>query len=113
MYQDEATFEQAGTIFRHWAEKGIGCEVKSFPTRQRSKVIGAVVVGRKPKWHFRFAERFNGKSFQRFLNRLVNHYQGTKIHMVVDNASFHKTKELRTWLAENEDDIELHYLPPY
>jgi hypothetical protein len=102
MYQDEATFELAGTVLRHWAEKGVGCEVKSFPTRKRSKVMGAVVVGRNPKWHFSFTERFNGKNLRRFLKRLVNHYQGTKIHMIVDNACFHKTKELSKWLNNSE-----------
>lgn len=100
-------------MFRHWAEKGVGCEVKSFPTRKRSKVMGAVVVGDNSKWHFSFTERFNGKNFQRFLNRLVNHYQATKIHLIVDNARFHKTKELNKWLNQNVDKIELHFLPPY
>jgi len=113
IYQDEATFEQAGTVCQHWAEKGVGCEVKSFPTRKRAKVIGAVVVGAKPKWHFSFTERFNGKSFLRFLKRLVKHYQGTKIHMIVDNARFHKTKEIGKWLKKNTHKIELHFLPPY
>lgn len=34
--------------------------------RKRAKVIGAVVVGAEPKWHFSFADRFNGKAFWRF-----------------------------------------------
>ncbi|MGC8907055.1 MAG: IS630 family transposase [Desulfomonilaceae bacterium] len=104
MYADEACFEQSGTLYRHWAERGVGQEVKSFPTRKKAKVIGAVVVGVRPKWHFKWADRFNGKTFLRFLKRLARHYTGRKIYLILDNAK---------WLEANPDKMELHFLPPY
>ena len=33
LYQDEASFQQSGTLTHTWCYKGKGCEVKSFPTR--------------------------------------------------------------------------------
>ena len=63
MYQDEVSFKQAGSIFRHWALKGIGCVVKTPPTRKSLKVMGAVTVGDNPKFHFRFVNWFNTESF--------------------------------------------------
>ena len=113
MYGDEASFEQSGTLCRHWAERGVGHEVKSFPTRKKAKVIGAVVMGADPKWHFSWVDRFNGTTFLRFLKRLVRHYKGRKIHLIVDNARYHKTKEISTWLKDKTDKIEIHPLPPY
>ncbi len=113
MYGDEASFEQSGTNCRHWAEKGVGHEVKSFPTRKKAKVIGAVVLGSKPKWHFSSVDRFNGKTFWRFLKRRVRHYKGRKIHLIVDNARYHRTQEIHRWLKVNTNKIEVHFLPPY
>lgn len=113
MYGDEASFEQSGTLCRHWAEKGVGHEVKSFPTRKKAKVIGAVVVGSKPKWHFSCVDWFNGETFWRFLKRLVRHYKGRKIYLIVDNARYHRTKEIHRWLKANTEKIEVHFLPPY
>jgi ATP-dependent exoDNAse (exonuclease V) alpha subunit len=43
--EDEVSFKQAGSFFPHWALKGIGCVVKTPPTRKSLKVIGAVTVG--------------------------------------------------------------------
>jgi hypothetical protein len=59
LYEDEAVFQQSGTISRTWAKKGIGTEVKSEPCRESVKAYGAVNVTeeKKPLWHFHFAER--------------------------------------------------------
>jgi transposase len=113
MYQDEASFKQSGSIYRHWALQGIGCEVKTPPTRASLKVMGAVAVGHDPKFHFRFVDWFNTDSFLKFLNQLVSRYRKQKIHLVVDNAKYHKGPTVREWLEDKQDRIELHYLPPY
>ena len=113
MYQDEASFKQAGSIYRHWALKGIGCVVKTPPTRKSLKVMGAVTVGNDPKFHFRFVNWFNTKSFLSFLDQLLSRYKDQKIHLILDNAKYHKGPEVRKWLNGKQARIELHYLPPY
>lgn len=113
MYQDEVSFKQAGSIYRHWALKGIGCEVKTPPTRNSVKVMGAVTVGDNPKFHFRFVKWFNTESFLGFLNQLISRYKDRKVHLIVDNAPYHKGPKVREWLKGQENRIELHYLPPY
>lgn len=50
--------------------------------------------------------------FLEFLIRLVKHKR-QKIFLVVDGHSAHGTKEVKAWLAENKDKIELFLLPPY
>jgi len=98
MYQDEVSFKQAGSIYRHWALKGIGCVVKTPPTRKSLKVMGAVTVGNDPKFHFRFVNWFNTKSFLSFLDQLISRYKNQKIHLILDNAKYHKGPEVRKWL---------------
>jgi len=75
--------------------------------------MGAVRVGEQPGWHFRFVERYNADSFLTFLEYLLRYYKGTKIHLVVDNAQWHKTKGIRKWLQEISHLIEVHFLPKY
>lgn len=113
MYQDEVTFKQAGSIYRHWALKGIGYEVKTPPTRDSIKAMGAVTVGDNPKFHFRFVKWYNTESFLSFLNQLISRYKERKVHLIVDNAPYHKGPKVREWLQGKENRIELHYLPPY
>lgn len=113
MYQDEVSCKQAGSIFRHWALKGIGCVVKSPPTRKSLKVMGAVTIGNDPKFHFRFVPWFNTTTFLTFLDQLLSRHKGKKIHLILDNAKYHKGPEVRRWLKGKENRIELHYLPPY
>lgn len=113
MYQDEASFKQSGSIYQHWALRGIGCQVKSPATQKTLKVMGAVTTGEKPKFHFRFVDWFNGDSFLVFLKQLVSRYKERKIHLIVDNASYHRAPKVREWLKKNKARIELHFLPPY
>lgn len=115
MYEDEASFQVQGTMTRTWALRGKGCEVLSKPCRESMKVFGALTVEDNPRLNFRFAETFNGDSFLRFIQHLVRHYAGTKIHLVVDNVKYHHSLQVREWLdsKENKEKIEIHYLPPY
>lgn len=113
IFQDEVSFKLAGSIYRHWALKGIGCEVMSPPTRNSLKVMGAVTTGDRPKFHFRFVNWFNSDSFLAFLNQLISRYKGRKIHLIVDNARYHKSSKVKQWLKDKDHLIELHYLPPY
>jgi putative transposase len=113
MYQDEVSFKQSGSIYRHWILKGIGSEVKTPPKRDSLKVTGAVTVGNNPKFHFRFVNWFNTDNFLTFLNQLISRYPDRKIHLILDNAKYHKGPKVKEWLKGKEDRIELHYLPPY
>jgi transposase len=113
MYEDEVLFKQSGSIYRHWARKGIGSQVKSFPGRKSVKVIGAVVIQERPKFHFRFVDVFNTQTYLMFLKQLVRQYDGRRIHLIADNAGWHKTRDILEWAAANHEKIELHFLPPY
>ena len=40
-------------------------------------------------------------------------FNGSKILLIVDNASPHKSKKVKEWLKDNSQKIKLLYLPPY
>jgi len=113
VYGDEASFQQSGTVHRSWAPVGKGFYVFAPPVRKSAKVIGAVQIGKAPKWHFRLVDWFNADSFIAFLDQLLQHYNGTKIHFITDNAKYHKGPKVRDWLNGKEALIELHFIPPY
>lgn len=87
--------------------------VKTPPTRKSLKVMGAVTVGNHPKFHFRFVNWFNTDSFLSFLDQLISRYKDRKIHLILDNAKYHKGPQVKEWLQDKQQRIELHYLPPY
>lgn len=114
MYEDEASFRQSGSRTHTWCAVGIGCEAMSFPTRKSIKVFGAIKVGVIPKWHFRFEkEKFNGDSFIGMLKQLIRRYPERKIHLIIDNAPYHKGPKVREWLEAHRTSIKVHLLPKY
>ncbi len=57
---------------------------------------------------------FNAETFQLFLAQLIRHKRkGKTIVVIVDNASWHKSRELQPWLEAHKGIIRLDYLPPY
>jgi transposase len=113
MYEDEVLFRQSGSIYRHWARRGLGSQVKSFPGRISIKAIGAVTIDKQPKFHFRFVDTFNSTTYLKFLEQLVRQYKGRRIHLIADNAKWHKSPVVMKWAEANQDKIELHFLPKY
>lgn len=76
-------------------------------------VYGASSISAKGRMHFMvFTETFDAKVMCRFLDRLIGHFD-RKIHLVVDGHSAHRSRAVRTWLADHADRIELHFLPSY
>lgn len=86
-----------------------------MPTRGERKtahVFGAVSL--EAEWSWQFAPVFNGHTFHLFLLHLVEHFEGRKVFMVIDNGACHwLDDDGKQWLADNGEKIELHRLPPY
>jgi transposase len=114
MYEDEASFQQSGSLTHTWCVVGRGCEVMSFPTRKSIKTFGAIRIDEDPQWHFRFEkDKFNSDSFIGLLNQLIRQYPDRKIHLITDNARYHKGPKVRKWLEGKANRIEFHFLPEY
>lgn len=112
IFEDEAVFQQAGTMTRTWAPVGVGWVVLSEPCKKSVKAMGAVTVSDQPKWYFRFVPVFNSHTFLAFLKQLVRRV-GKKIFLILDNARYHHARLLQAWLHDHRRQIELCFLPPY
>ena len=75
--------------------------------------MGAVAVGTNPQWYFRFAAVFNSDSFLALLKQLFRQCRGRRIHLVADNATYHKAREVMQWVEKTLAKIELPFLPTY
>jgi transposase len=49
--------------------------------------------------------------FRDFMNRVVKHYEGKEIHVILDNLSTHKPKR-DLWLARHPN-VHCHYTPTH
>jgi transposase len=106
-------FQQSGTTQKTWAIRGEGTEVESMPCRRSMKYFGAISLDKDPQWIFRATERFNSDSFKRFLKQIMKRIPKKKIYLVLDNARYHHAQKIKDFLAENEDRIQLIFLPSY
>lgn len=62
------------------------------------------------------ASKFNAVSFERFLQKFLKkrtRRKKKKALLVLDNARYHKAHELKDYLEEVKDRLELLFLPPY
>ena len=54
----------------------------------------------------------NSENFLKFLKKIDRKYRNKKIHIIVDNLSVHKHKDVKEWVA-GKRKITLHFTPTY
>lgn len=54
----------------------------------------------------------NAENFLKFLKKLDRKYRNKKLHIIADNLSIHKHKDVKQWL-ERKRKIQLHFTPTY
>lgn len=54
----------------------------------------------------------NSENFLKFLKKIDRKYRNKKIHVIVDNLSVHKHKDVKEWVA-GKRKITLHFTPTY
>ncbi len=57
-------------------------------------------------------DKNNSKNFLKFLKKLDRTYRNKKLHIILDNLSVHKNKEVKAWL-KGKRKIKLHFTPTY
>lgn len=83
--------------------------------RKSVKVFGAVSL-KKAKFIYRREPVFNAKTYLCFLEQMArscHKRRGHRIHLIQDNASYHKDKNVWRWFGENRKWLEVHQLPAY
>lgn len=57
-------------------------------------------------------ESNNSENFLKFLKSLDRKYRNKKLHIIADNLSVHKHKDIQEWLSSKRK-IQLHFTPTY
>lgn len=112
IFQDEVEIHLHPALARQWAPVGQQPEVPA-PGKNEKRVVYGGVDYRTGVLTYTVAATKCGAEFLAFLIFLVKTYAGRKIRLVCDNGRFHHTKAVQAWLAENQDKIEVFWLPPY
>lgn len=109
LYQDETSFHLLPVLRKMWMK--IGEQVKILTPKNWNKcfsVFGALnpLSG---EIIFEIFERKNGTNFITFIELLLKKYP-KDIYLVVDRATYHRSKLVKEWLAKNTR-VHLIYLP--
>lgn len=109
--EDEVHFQRHSTLTRMWAPKGQQPRVLSASTRQKVGFFGALNLKTGCLLTME-ASTFNGATFGDFIRYLLQRTQD-RLHLILDNASFHKSRDLRDLFIENQDRLVRVFLPSY
>jgi transposase len=85
--------------------------VISASTRQKVGFFGVVNV-KSGQLLTRESKVFNGANFLSFVRSLVKQTKG-KNYLILDNARWHSSKDLKDYLAKHKRKLVCVYLPPY
>jgi transposase len=95
-----------------WIKKGQEKAIATNSGRQRVNINGVVNID-SLQMTVDFAESINGASTIRLFEKIDKLYpSANRIHIVLDNAKYYHSYEVRDGLAKHKR-IKLHYLPPY
>jgi len=112
IFQDETELHRLPTLHRLWGLKGKQSEIPSPGQNTKVVVYGGVDYATGRIVHT-VAPTKSGWNFIAFLVVLLKVYAGRKICLVCDNARFHHTKAVNTFLADHVERLRIFWLPPY
>jgi transposase len=95
-----------------WTRRGVRPVIPAAGTNKRLCIYGALNY-RTGQSHYMVHPKKNGQQFAEFLRQLVEANSERRLVLVIDNASYHRTKAVRAVLAEHRDHVFVVWLPPY
>ena len=108
---DETGLRSDDVRGRGYAPRGKTPIVLANANRSKLSVISTVTNKGQMRWKV-FSGALNAKIMIGFMKRLV-HGREKRIFLILDNLRVHHSKEVKKWLKENEDKIQIFYLPSY
>jgi len=127
-FWDESGFSLRVLRRKLWGKKGTRKKITGQRRKGRVNVMGAVRYSDKKRL-VDFVPKGNGDNFYLTLKTLYQEVknewifkgnqaedfvsQGTKIIIILDNASFHKKEDILKKIAQEMPNLILEFLPPY
>lgn len=111
LWLDQTGLRSDAAVGRTWAPVGRTPVVGKTGKRFGVNVMAA--ISNKGELYFTcYRGSFTGAVFLDYLDRLVRHLD-RKIYLIVDRHPVHRRVNVRDWLAEHGDQIQMHFLPGY
>jgi len=116
VFEDEASFRLQSTLHQTWAPRGVQPIIPTHIHRNTQKIFGAVTLHSGQFIYRHELESFNADTYKAFIEEDVLpafYRKNHRVYYIQDNASYHKDKDLWTWLKEKQTYINVINLPPY
>ena len=110
-YFDSTILQIGGSKQALWCKKGKKKYLLNTGNRQR-KILSACIHVSSGETLFHVSTKLNSAEFINFLISLLGQFPGQKLFLIVDNASWHKSKATREFVA-GQDRLHLVFLPAY
>lgn len=109
--EDEVHFQRHTSITRMWSIKGSQPQIASASTREKIGFFGAINL-KSGRLLMKKEQTFNSNTFYDFIKHILRHSRG-KIYLILDNARWHRAKELKVFVQKKHNRIKLIFLPSY
>ena len=106
--EDEAAVQRSQNPAYGWRPTGGREQVRTSFSRESVRIFGAMS---QDELRIKIVESTNSETFQEFLEEIRR--DRPRLFMVLDNASYHKSKAVREYVESTGGDVELEFLPPY
>lgn len=116
VHEDEASFRQEPTLHQTWAVKGCQPKVPTKGQRNTQKILGAVSLYEGKFCYRHQSKYFNAETWLSFLEGVLlpcYYKRNHRVFLVIDNASYHKSKDVYEWYHKQRNKLEVFLLPPY
>lgn len=108
---DETGIQNDAYHARGFAPKGKTPVVRINATKSRVNMISSITNRGKVRFML-YRENMTSRVLIKFLSRLVKD-SARKVFLILDNLRVHHSKQVKIWLEEHKDQIELFFLPAY
>lgn len=112
LVQDEMILTTQTTCQKIWLPQGEYPIVDVSTNRKRRCIYGFLNVVKGEEHAFKTMGA-NSEATKKVLNKIGKLYPKQKIVIIWDNASWHKSQEIRRYLSETKHDFHLINFPPY
>jgi transposase len=112
LYLDECEVHLHPTLTKVWTLKGTRPVVPAAGANQRLCIYGSFNY-RTGQVHYMIHPKKNAKRFAQFLSQLLSSDTQRFLILVLDNASYHRTREVLDILSEHDNHVFVVWLPKY
>ena len=108
---DETGVQTGANRVRGFSPKGETLVIRMVAKKSHVSMISAITNGGKVRFMM-YQETMNSELLIKFMTRLIKD-AGRKVFLILDNLRVHHSKNVKQWLEEHREQIEVFHLPSY